>query len=385
MNDEADLEKPESIVLNSDYMHLQDLGSSAYTEFDNDSGIIDLYEENEDLMNYRCGLIHSHHTMAAFFSGTDTEELHEKAENGLYLSLIVNNHMEPVAKIAWAGETERTVESYSSWSLGRFVRKPKKHTEKEIMKIYYEIELDIEFHESISAISARYKELDDADKSFNAAARSAHQGVQTSFGGNGYPSMRNEYESAWDKRKREEKEKEDKEKADKLGNFTPKTGQTITLSNGKDGLASLVNQLDKFNKLEKVFAVIITQDPKTELFLTGALAEAMEEVKNLAIATMEVEEEESEMINLDEAVGKASFMKIYNDEAETYAEELVENGDDMLAEYLGEFYLETGEYYPVLQKMYDSLSKLTKTILGEHLKQSITNLTIQDDEPVIGV
>ena len=82
----------------------------------------------------------------------------------------------------------------------------------------------------------------------------------------------------------------------------------------------------------------------------------------------------------EEEVGQeASFMEQYNEEAENYALELINNGDDMLAEYINEFYIEPAEYYPVLQKMYDFLSKQTKTILGEHLKQSIIILTIDDD------
>lgn len=378
MNEEADLEKPESILINTDYLHLQDLGTTAFTEFDNDGDVVDLYIDNEDLMNYRCGLIHSHHTMAAFFSGTDTEELHEKAENGLYLSLIVNNHMEPVAKICWVGETERTVESYSSWSLGRFIRKPKKHTKKEIMKIYYEIELDIEFDGFIDHIAKRYKELEDADKSFAVAARSAHAGYQTNFADR-YPALSNGYESAWDKRKREEKEEEDKKKADKLGSydFKNQVGQTITLSNGKDGLADLATQLDKFNRLSKAFAVILTQDPKTDLHFTAALAESMNEVKNnvlvLGDENLEIELTEEEMAE------ESSFMVKYSEEAEEYAHDIILNGDDILAEFIGEFYLEPGEYYPVLQKMYDALSKLDKTILGASLMNEIINLTVFDE------
>ena len=71
MNEEADLEKPETIVINADYMHLQDLGSAAYTEFDNDEDIVDLYVENEDLMNYRCGLVRSEEHTSELQSHSD--------------------------------------------------------------------------------------------------------------------------------------------------------------------------------------------------------------------------------------------------------------------------------------------------------------------------
>lgn len=59
MNKEADLEKPESIVIHSDYLFLQDLGSASYTEFDHDQ-VTEHIMDNEELMDYRVGLIHSH-------------------------------------------------------------------------------------------------------------------------------------------------------------------------------------------------------------------------------------------------------------------------------------------------------------------------------------
>lgn len=321
--------------------------------------------------------------MQSFFSSTDTTELHEKAENGLYLSLIVNNHMEPVAKIAWTGEIERTIESYSSWGFGHFRRQRKKSTRKELVKVYYEIELDIEFNGSITDIAARYSKLHEEDKSFIAAARNAHIGHQTNFYGHG------QFETAWDKRKRIAEEEEAAEKTGKLLNernpaeqlaendFTNPGGQNTGLIDFNSE-ADLATQLESFSKLDTAFAAILTQDPKTKQGLAGALAEAMDEVKNIVVAMRDTDEP-GEITSEVEGVQTASFIENYSNKARTYAEELLENGDTMIAEMLEEFYIEQEEYFTVLQRMYDSLASTTKTILGEHLKEIIVEITLGDE------
>lgn len=83
-------------------------GTQAYTEFTFDEKVFD-YQMNNDLMECKYGLIHSHNNMATFFSGTDNEELQENAPNhNCYLSLIVNNRMEMCARLAIQGTIEST-------------------------------------------------------------------------------------------------------------------------------------------------------------------------------------------------------------------------------------------------------------------------------------
>lgn len=77
-----------------------DIGTSGYTQ----------YAESVDILSYRVehnlleegiqeGLIHSHNTMSAFFSGTDQSTLNkEGAEANHFLSLIVNNAGQYVAR-----------------------------------------------------------------------------------------------------------------------------------------------------------------------------------------------------------------------------------------------------------------------------------------------
>ena len=75
--------------------HPLDLGDTASTEWDSDDFakiIKSKYKENAKLKKCYIGLLHSHHSMGAFFSSTDTETLNEMApEKGFYPSLVVSS------------------------------------------------------------------------------------------------------------------------------------------------------------------------------------------------------------------------------------------------------------------------------------------------------
>lgn len=92
-----------------------DVGTSGYTEYELSSA--DDYTFNnlcDRVMmdeNLKIGHIHTHHGMSCFFSGTDTQELHDNAPNhNYYLSLIVNfkDFSNWCAKIALVGEERQT-------------------------------------------------------------------------------------------------------------------------------------------------------------------------------------------------------------------------------------------------------------------------------------
>lgn len=70
---------------------VMDVGSSAYTEWSADADVINYMAEN-DLLDCQMGIVHSHHGMQTFFSGTDTGTLHDEGQDRNNLvSLIVNN------------------------------------------------------------------------------------------------------------------------------------------------------------------------------------------------------------------------------------------------------------------------------------------------------
>lgn len=75
------------------------------------SGNIDRHiqycENKKEALNYKIGLIHSHNTFDTFFSGTDMSELKDGTNShNFYVSVITNNKMELIGKIAFKTSVE---------------------------------------------------------------------------------------------------------------------------------------------------------------------------------------------------------------------------------------------------------------------------------------
>lgn len=105
----------DNFQINAEELYLQDIGNSTYTEYDpSNPDFIKFLMENPRFMEMRQGHIHSHNTMAVFFSATDNSELIDNSPfHNYYVSLIVNNKNEMCAKIAFRAteikETKSTV------------------------------------------------------------------------------------------------------------------------------------------------------------------------------------------------------------------------------------------------------------------------------------
>lgn len=82
------------------YLILKDIGNKVFTSFDEDLIEILQVQNEQKLTSCKTGLIHNHNTMDTFFSPTDINTLKEKADNGTFLSLIVNNRGVYNAKIS---------------------------------------------------------------------------------------------------------------------------------------------------------------------------------------------------------------------------------------------------------------------------------------------
>jgi hypothetical protein len=69
-----------------------DLGNSTFTAFSMSEDVASYMAQNIELFECDCQLVHSHHQMAAWFSGTDLATLQaEGNERNCFVSLIVNN------------------------------------------------------------------------------------------------------------------------------------------------------------------------------------------------------------------------------------------------------------------------------------------------------
>lgn len=96
-----------------------DMGSAAYTEYNLDDRFLDFIEEDfEERCTWKLGHIHSHNTMAVFFSGTDMAELNDNApSHNFYLSLIVNNFMDFMAKVAFTAGAKKDIKQVPFFAL----------------------------------------------------------------------------------------------------------------------------------------------------------------------------------------------------------------------------------------------------------------------------
>jgi hypothetical protein len=108
---EGSIEKPETFKITLKTILPLDMGSAAYTEYNLDERFMDFIEEDfEERCTWKLGHIHSHNSMAVFFSGTDMAELNDNAPaHNFYLSLIVNNAMDFLAKVAFIGEAKKDI------------------------------------------------------------------------------------------------------------------------------------------------------------------------------------------------------------------------------------------------------------------------------------
>ena len=87
--------------------YLMDIGSGTLTEFKYGSEIVDVCEVIPEAMEYTTGLMHSHHSMGAFHSGTDMDELENNAEvYNYYLSLVVDTKDTWKCKVAFPAKVK---------------------------------------------------------------------------------------------------------------------------------------------------------------------------------------------------------------------------------------------------------------------------------------
>lgn len=117
---EGSIKEPETMIITLQDIIPMNKGTQAYTEYEfnepkrDNSGFEDKYidyiEENEHALEWNMAHIHSHNSMAVFFSGTDMSELNDNsASHNFYLSFIVNNFMDFQAKIAFRANIKESI------------------------------------------------------------------------------------------------------------------------------------------------------------------------------------------------------------------------------------------------------------------------------------
>lgn len=182
-------------------------GSSAYTDFSmGNSPVFTEYILRDESLGreFNTGLIHTHHSMKAYFSGTDMEELKDNSQHyPYYLSIIVNYKMDIIAKIGVATKDIVTVSklSYVKNLKGDYIlfgNKPDTKTEKfSCVDFDCDIVLPKEDKKFLELLSILYKqevELKEASKplkkgNYNSSMKLLDEGLNNMIDMKGVHSM----------------------------------------------------------------------------------------------------------------------------------------------------------------------------------------------------
>lgn len=170
-------------------IYQMDIGSGTYTEYNMSPDVSSYIIEHPELLEegvYQ-GLIHSHNTMNAFFSGTDTKTLEDEGNDmSHFVSLIVNNAGKYVAGITRKGMITQEVKQtfvYPTWGGHQTIHNEVFNIEEESL-IWYELAVNIEktntFEDEMLARIAEIKETKEKQKK-EAAKASQPSGV-TKYG-----------------------------------------------------------------------------------------------------------------------------------------------------------------------------------------------------------
>lgn len=108
-HESGNIEDLKDLVFKAHSLYLMDIGSGTLTEFEYTSAYTDVFEHIEEAMEGSTGLIHSHHSMGAFHSGTDMAELEKNSSlYNYYVSLVVDTRDTHKCKVAFPSLTKVT-------------------------------------------------------------------------------------------------------------------------------------------------------------------------------------------------------------------------------------------------------------------------------------
>ncbi len=176
---EGSIADPANLKLKVTDFHLLDIGTAGYTEFKLDTNLFDIYDAKPHLMGKAYGLMHSHHSMKAFFSGTDSGNLHESAEFfEYYLSLIVNHSGDFVAKVSVEGMHKATGIMSTKGSRGQYIDVP--YTVEEKCIFVHDCNIIWEASETVRMV----------------ALKATKAAVKTNLVGSGFPLHNRDFSTA---------------------------------------------------------------------------------------------------------------------------------------------------------------------------------------------
>ena len=180
----GDIHNPKSFEIEAHAMYPMDIGTSGYTEYDfKPEETFDMHDYYPQILTdgWDMGHMHTHHSMKAYFSGTDDQELRDNTPNhAYYLSLIVNHKGEYVARLCVMAKREIKGTSGVTYKNINGKDKTSATEIKQIQEIVYAIDLEVSYTQApqnsfmgeVTKIQARKEErakqtkLDNASKYF---------------------------------------------------------------------------------------------------------------------------------------------------------------------------------------------------------------------------
>ena len=169
--------KPEDFELEAKHIFLMDIGSAAYTEYEPDGDIVDIYDNIPEAMEWKTGHVHTHHDMTTYFSATDMSELHENVDkHNYYLSLIVAFNGSYTAKVVFLSD----MQTISKMNFKDDSGNVKNFQQKKVEKHMVVINMRILFAELGGFFSARLTELVAKEE---AAKKAAEKKREKQYGG----------------------------------------------------------------------------------------------------------------------------------------------------------------------------------------------------------
>jgi hypothetical protein len=165
-----------------------DIGSAAYTEYEADGDIVDIYDNIPKAMEWKTGHVHSHHDMNTYFSTTDMDELHDNVDkHNYYLSLIVAFNGSYTAKVAFLSDMETTSKMTFKDDSGNMKNFKQKKMERHMVVI----NMRILFAELSGFFSARLTELVAKEEAAKKAAEKKREKQYGGYGGYQQPGPHN--------------------------------------------------------------------------------------------------------------------------------------------------------------------------------------------------
>lgn len=167
---------------------LMDIGTTAFTSYEFDASVIEFIEAEPQRFEWRIGHIHSHNNMETYFSGTDMDELITNSANyDYYLSIIVNNKLDIVGKVAYRGISEGLNYVFTDEVGNKISRVLTKQTE-------YVFIHDCNINKYVDPINIRINELIEEKSKIQAKSKKKKEVVGNLWDDIHYSIPRNSYE-----------------------------------------------------------------------------------------------------------------------------------------------------------------------------------------------